>query len=132
MAKKISFSVRNDDLDEMEKISKSTGKKVIEIIRERYELGKKSEDLSKKIHQLSKKISKIEKENDEKYIKIFSLFEVVIRQNVFSNEVLNSVLKGNRKEDDLKNFEKIIETKSDEKISQIRRIYHEEIDANGS
>ena len=116
----------------MEKISKSTGKKVIEIIRERYELGKKSEDFSKKIHQLSKNISKIEKENDEKYIKIFSLFEVVIRQNVFSNEVLNSVLKGNRKEDDLKNFEKIIDTKSDEKINQIRRIYHEEIEANGS
>ena len=132
MAKKINFSIKNDDLKDIEKISKSSGKKVIKIIRERYELGKKNEDFIKKIDKLRKKIENIQRENEERIIKIYSLFEVVVRQNVFSNEILKLVLKSNKKDEELIQYETKIELKSDEKINKIRRIYYEEIDKNES
>lgn len=125
MAKKINFSIKNDDLIELEKISKVRGKKVVEVIRDRYEKGKKKENIELKFNKLLAEFEKQKEEQSALFFRMFSAIEVLIKQSTFSNEVLFSILKGNLKEEEkLRSFQEMIAQKSDENVNKIKTIFY--------
>lgn len=125
MAKKINFSIKNDDLIELEKISKARGKKVVEVIRDRYEKGKKKENIELKFNKILAEFEKQKEEQSALFFRMFSAIEVLIKQSTFSNEVLFSILKGNLKEEEkLRAFQEMISQKSDENVNKIKTIFY--------
>ena len=125
MAKKINFSIKNDDLIELEKISKARGKKVVEVIRDRYEKGKKKENIELKFNKILAEFEKQKEEQSALFFRMFSAIEVLIKQSTFSNEVLFSILKGNLKEEEkLRSFQEMISQKSDENVNKIKTIFY--------
>lgn len=124
MSKKVNFSIKNDELNELEKIAKEKGKKVIEIIKMRYNKGKKIEKSNLKVATILREIKALKNEIDISKIKQFSAIEVLIRQNIFSNEVLKLVVKGNiTEEEKYREFEKLVNQRSDEKIEKLKEIF---------
>lgn len=124
MAKKINFSIKNEDLLELENLSKLRGKKVVELIRERYEEGKKKEEIEQKFDKIISAISKNNEEQSILFFKMVSAIEILIKQTTFSNEVLGSILKGNLKDEDkLKSFYDLIAQKSDENVRKIKNLF---------
>lgn len=125
MAKKINFSVKNEELIELEKISKQKGKKVVEIIRERYERGKKRERVEQKLNKIIDEFEKQKNEQTSLFFRLFSAVEILVKQNTISNEILTSILKGNLKEDEkIRSFQDIVSKKSEENIGKIKSIFY--------
>jgi hypothetical protein len=126
MAKKINFSVTNEELFELETIAKKRGKKVVEIIRERYESGKKKESIKKKFDQISSHIESNKNEISNQIYRIFSALDMLVRQSTISNEILSSIIKGNLKDEEKLNaFQDLIYKKSDENSKKMKQIFFE-------
>lgn len=125
MSKKFNFSVKNDDYFEMELISKQTGKKILEIIRERYDRGKKIENIQKKYDELCHQIKILKQENQNFHFRLLTVLESISRQNMFSNEVLMSILKGNKDEFEIQKFTEMVEKKSHDMNQKMRILYTE-------
>lgn len=124
MSKKVNFSIKNDEFKELEKVANEKGKKVIEIIKMRYNKGKKIEKSNNRINSIIREIKSLKNENDLAKIKQFAAIEVLIRQNIFSNEVLNLVVKNSIKEEDKqKEFEILVSQKCEEKIDKLKEIF---------
>lgn len=126
MAKKINFSVTNEELFELENIAKKRSKKVVEIIRERYESGKKKESIKKKFDQISSHIESNKNEISNQIYRIFSALDMIVRQSTISNEILSSIIKGNLKDEEKLNaFQDLIYKKSDENSKKMKQIFFE-------
>lgn len=124
MSKKVNFSIKNDEFNELEKVAKEKGKKVIEIIKIRYNKGKKIEKSNNRINGIIREIKSLKNENDLARIKQFAAIEVLIRQNIFSNEVLNLIAKNSIKEEEkYREFEKLVNQKSEEKIDKMKEVF---------
>ncbi len=121
MSKKLSFSVKEEEYFFLESIAKYQDKSVIQVIREFYEIGKKEFDFDQKLKPLFKEIENLKLEMDEMQFKNFEILKTVIRQNVFTNDILNRVLHKNREESEIKKIEDENNKISDALIDNLKR-----------